>query len=111
MGDPSTAPRFAHLGPFSDFVDAARKQGPLFPSTHLDRNEAREILRFTLNDDRMFTPKGMRDADSRIADLQAGASKAYRGEFYDAPHRFDLKMQEVAFAWLRAQLGNGRGAG
>ena len=52
ISDPLPAPRFAHLGPFSDFVEAARKQGPLFPSAHLDRDQAREILRFTLNADR-----------------------------------------------------------
>ena len=54
----------------------------------------------------MFTAKGMRDADARIADYyaQASARNAYRGEFYDAPHRFDLPMQEAAFAWLRSNL-------
>ena len=57
--------------------------------------------------DQMFTPKGMRDADIRIAEYyaRAGARNAYRGEFYDGPHRFDTPMQEAAFAWLRAQLG------
>lgn len=70
------------------------------------------LVQYALGD-RMFTAKGMRDADARIADYyaQAGAPEAYRAEFYDAPHRFDLKMQKAAFAWLRAQLGNGRGAG
>jgi dienelactone hydrolase len=51
MSEASSARRFTHLGPFSDFVEAARKQGPLFPPTHLDRSKAREILRFTLNND------------------------------------------------------------
>src|SRR5436305_1933211 len=43
---------FAHLGPFSELVAAARSQGPLFPAGYLDRDKAREILRFTLEDER-----------------------------------------------------------
>jgi hypothetical protein len=35
---------------------------------------------------------------------KAGASKAYRGEFYPGPHRFDAAMQESAFAWLKQHL-------
>jgi dienelactone hydrolase len=56
--------------------------------------------------DHMFTPKGMRDADTRIAEYysRAGATAAYRGEFYESPHCFDRSMQEAAFAWLRTQL-------
>src|SRR4051794_5567862 len=42
---------YAHLGPFSDLVAAARKQGPLFPREPLDRETAREVLRFTLQND------------------------------------------------------------
>ena len=28
----------------------------------------------------------------------------YDGQFYPGPHRFDVGMQEVAFAWLREVL-------
>jgi dienelactone hydrolase len=34
----------------------------------------------------------------------AGAVDAYRGEFYDGPHKFDLAMQADAFGWLRDRL-------
>jgi hypothetical protein len=30
----------------------------------------------------------------------AGAAGRDTGRLYDAPHRFDLAMQEEAFAWL-----------
>jgi len=43
---------FVHLAPFSGLVEAARKQGPLFPVDCLDRGKAREVLRFTLEDER-----------------------------------------------------------
>jgi dienelactone hydrolase len=58
-------------------------------------------------DDALFTPKGMRDANARIAEYyaRAGAPDAYRGMFFDGPHRFDLPMQEAAFSWLQTQLG------
>ena len=57
--------------------------------------------------DALFTPKGMRDADARIAAYyaRAGQPDAYRNEFFDGPHRFDRPMQEAAFAWLRSALG------
>jgi dienelactone hydrolase len=57
-------------------------------------------------EDVMFTPRGMRDADVRIASYyaRAGAPDAYRGEFYEGPHRFDIEMQEAAFAWLANHL-------
>lgn len=67
------------------------------------------LVQYALRDP-IFTAKGMRDADTRIADSYAAVPSAYRGEFYDAPHCFDLPMQEAAFAWLSAQLGGGRGA-
>jgi hypothetical protein len=49
---------------------------------------------------------GMRAADQRIAAhyRAAGASEAYRGEFFPGPHRFDTPMQQNAFAWLKTQL-------
>ena len=48
----------------------------------------------------------MRGADRRIADHYArvGAPDGYLGEFYPGPHRFDVTMQESAFAWLGRQL-------
>ena len=60
--------------------------------------------------DAMFTVKGMRDADRRIASYyaRAGASDAYCGKFYEGAHRFDVEMQDDAFAWLQDQLGVGQ---
>ena len=56
--------------------------------------------------DHLFTPKGMQDAHERIAAYyeQVGQAEAYRGEFYDGPHKFDLIMQASAFTWLKRQL-------
>ncbi len=57
-------------------------------------------------DDALFTQDGMRAAHDRIAAhyTAAGATDAYTGEFYPGPHKFDLPMQEAAFAWLARQL-------
>ena len=60
-------------------------------------------------DPALLTVKGMRDADARIASYydRAKAPDAYRGEFYEGPHRFDGPMQEAAFTWLGAHLNAG----
>ena len=59
--------------------------------------------------DAMFTVKGMRDADHRIASyyVKAGVTDAYRAKFYEGAHRFDVEMQDDAFAWLQDRLGVG----
>ena len=48
----------------------------------------------------------MEAAHERIAGhyRRAGAAEAYLGQFYDGPHKFDLEMQESAFAWVQTQL-------
>jgi dienelactone hydrolase len=63
------------------------------------------LVQYLLDDD-LFTANGMRDANARIAATyaRAGDEKAYTGEFYPGPHRFDTDMQEAAFAWLRGHL-------
>jgi dienelactone hydrolase len=57
-------------------------------------------------DDELFTVEGMRAADARLRAHYAGFGHpdAYTGEFYPGPHKFDLEMQEAAFAWLSAHL-------
>jgi dienelactone hydrolase len=57
-------------------------------------------------DDHLFTPAGMEAAHERIAAhyRATGRPDAYTGQFYDGPHRFDLAMQQAAFAWLGRQL-------
>jgi dienelactone hydrolase len=58
-------------------------------------------------DDELFSPESMQAADTRLAQhyRAVGAPDAYRGEFYPGPHKFDMEMQESAFAWLKARLG------
>jgi hypothetical protein len=57
-------------------------------------------------EDNLFTVKGMRDADARIAMHYhaVGAANAYAGQFYPGPHKFDLEMQAAAFQWLKGVL-------
>jgi hypothetical protein len=37
---------------------------------------------------------------------KAGASGSFRMSFHDGPHRFDVPMQEEAFAFLRVGLSS-----
>lgn len=57
-------------------------------------------------EDALFTMKGMKAADRRIAAhyRAAGQPRNYVGEFYPGPHKFDGPMQDSAFAWLKEQL-------
>lgn len=63
------------------------------------------LVQYDLEDD-LFTVKGMRDADARIAAhyRDAGDCDAYTGQFYPGPHKFDLHMQAAAFDWLKQRL-------
>ncbi len=58
-------------------------------------------------DDELFTMPGMTAADHRLRQLYeaAGNPAGYTGRFYDGPHKFDLEMQQDAFAWLSSRLG------
>jgi dienelactone hydrolase len=53
-------------------------------------------------DDQLFTLHGMQAADAVLREVyaKAGAPDNYRCKFYPGPHKFDLQMQEDAFAWL-----------
>jgi hypothetical protein len=84
-------PGLALLGDWPD-VAACRAPSPLM--VQYDR------------DDHLFTEAGMRAAHARIDSYyrEAGNPDGYVGEFYQGPHKFDLEMQESAFAWLQAQL-------
>jgi dienelactone hydrolase len=59
-----------------------------------------------LRDDALFPLPGMQTADARLRERyrRAGAADHYVGQFYPGPHRFDLAMQEAAFAQLRTWL-------
>ena len=62
-----------------------------------------------LNDseDQLFTLPEMQRADTILADVfaKAGASDRYHCSFYPGPHKFDVPMQEEAFAWFARWLG------
>lgn len=63
------------------------------------------LVQYDLADD-LFSLEGMRAADERIKRHYGslGHSDAYAGEFYPGPHKFDLEMQNSAFAWLKQRL-------
>ncbi len=58
------------------------------------------------NEDALFTPAGMKAAHKRISEnyRSVGKPKNYVGEFYPGPHKFDVPMQDSAFAWLKKNL-------
>ncbi len=60
-------------------------------------------------EDGLFTLEGMQAAHARLAEhyRSVGRPEAYTGEFYPGPHKFDLAMQQSAFAWLKQQLQAG----
>jgi dienelactone hydrolase len=56
--------------------------------------------------DLLFPPAGMKEAVEKIAAVyaKAGVKERFSGRFYEEPHRFTIKMQDEAFAWLDEQL-------
>lgn len=58
-------------------------------------------------EDQLYTPEGQKAAHRRIAAhyKAKGKPRNYIGEFYPGPHKFDLPMQESAFAFLARSLG------
>lgn len=58
-------------------------------------------------DDDLYTLKGQEDADNRLRQIytKMGAPELYSGHFFPGPHKFDIEMQETAFAffdkWLK----------
>jgi len=61
-------------------------------------------------DDPLFTLPEMQRADEMLHQVfdKAGAPDRYRGYFYPGGHKFDLAMQEEAFAWFDKWLGSSR---
>jgi hypothetical protein len=57
-------------------------------------------------DDQLFSPEGMEAAHLRLKEhyIRSGNPDAYEGRFYPGPHKFDLAMQQDAFAWLKRKL-------
>ena len=58
--------------------------------------------------DRLFPPEGMKESVTKIASVyeKAGIKERFAGRFFDAPHMFTKAMQDEAFDWLDAHLGN-----
>jgi len=56
--------------------------------------------------DRLFPLAGMRESVKRIAAVygKAGVKGRFEGRFHDEPHRFTLRMQDEAFAFLNRHL-------
>ncbi len=85
----------ARVGERGDWPDVAAARAPVPLLVQFNR------------DDQLFTLQGMSAAHNRLTTRyrQAGALDADVGEFYDGPHKFDLAMQQSAFAhlerWLR----------
>lgn len=54
------------------------------------------------NDDPLYTLPEMKRANEMLREVyrKAGDAEKYRGSFYPGPHKFDLPMQEEAFAWF-----------
>ncbi len=59
------------------------------------------------NEDQLFSLDGMKAAHKRLAGhfRSVRAPKNYVGQFYPGPHKFDVPMQEAAFAFLTERLG------
>ncbi|MDA0991340.1 MAG: hypothetical protein O3A51_11390, partial [Verrucomicrobia bacterium] len=54
-------------------------------------------------DDSLFSPAGMRAAHRRLKQHYAATKHPdhYTGRFYPGPHKFDIRMQNDAIAWLQ----------
>lgn len=78
-----------------DWPELAASRAPLPLLVQYDRH------------DELFTEAGMRAAHEALGEhyAAAGGADAYRAEFYDGPHRFDIAMQQAAFSWLADALG------
>jgi dienelactone hydrolase len=53
-------------------------------------------------DDDLYTPQGMKEADEIMRRVynKADAGDMYKCSFYPGPHKFDKKMQAEAFEWF-----------
>lgn len=80
---------------FGDWPDVAACRAPL------------PLLVQYNQQDELFTEEGMSAAHHRLSGhySHVGQPQAYTGQFYPGPHKFDLEMQQTAFAWLSEHLG------
>ena len=56
--------------------------------------------------DELFTLEAMKESDNKIRAIyeKSGHPECYEGRFYPGTHKFDLPMQEDAFAWFERWL-------
>jgi dienelactone hydrolase len=56
--------------------------------------------------DGLFPPRGMQQSIDKLAAIydKAGVPTRFTGRFYEGGHRFDVAMQDDAFAWFDQQL-------
>lgn len=54
------------------------------------------------NEDALYTLGEMKQADAILAEVfkKANASDRYASRYYPGPHKFDIAMQQDAFAWM-----------
>lgn len=62
----------------------------------------RPLMVLQCRGDALFPPEGMLAAVDKLTAIyeRARAKDLFAARFYDGPHRFDVPMQEDAFAWL-----------
>jgi dienelactone hydrolase len=76
-----------------------------WPDLAASRAPSPLLVQYDLEDN-LFTKEGMVAAHERIAlhYKNVGQLENYTGTFYPGPHKFDVGMQEEAFAWLKGHL-------
>jgi hypothetical protein len=64
------------------------------------------LLVLQCRQDGLYPLSGMEESLRKIAAIyeKAGAPRNFTGRFYEAPHIFNLAMQEDAFAWFDRHL-------
>lgn len=79
------------LSRVADYADVAACRAPL-PL----------LVQYNLGDV-LFTKGGMESAHERIQShyTALGKAKAYQGQFYEGPHKFDQSMQKAACEWFQ----------
>ncbi|MCZ7646253.1 MAG: dienelactone hydrolase family protein [Planctomycetota bacterium] len=67
----------------------------------------RPMLSIQGREDKHFPPAATEAAWRQIGEVyrRLGRAEAFRASMYEAPHRFDLAMQNEAFTWLERWLG------
>ncbi len=87
-----------HAAAYLDFPDILSLHGPKPALVQYDE------------DDPLYSLQGQRDADQRLRAVyrKMGAEDRYKGSFYPGPHKFDVPMQEEAFAFFTRHL-SGKG--